>query len=122
MMSTKTLSASLDPALYQRTRKTAREDGRRQSTVVAEALSLYTGLPPDLRQLLRDLGLASTPGVAEQLAARLRGAVLELRWQLLLERIRDAMDPALRRRFETMTAEKLDALAKEAVHGTQSAG
>lgn len=120
-MSTKTLSASLDPALYRRTRKTAREDGRRQSAVVAEALSLYTGLPPDLRQLLRDLGLASTPGVAEQLAARLRGAVLELRWQLLLERIRDAMDPALRRRFETMTAEKLDGLAKEAVRGTRLA-
>ena len=120
-MSTKTLSASLDPALYQRTRKAAREEGRKQSAVVAEALSLYTGLPPDLRQLLRDLDLTSTPGVAEQLAARLRSAVLELRWQLLLERIRDAMDPALRARFEAMTAEELDSLAEEAVRSAPAA-
>ena len=120
-MSTKTLSASLDTALYQRTRKVARQEGRKQSALVAEALSLYTGLPPDLRQLLRDLGLSSSPSVAEQLAARLRSAVLELRWHRLLEQIRDAMDPAVRARFEAMTAQEQDSLAEEAVRSTRAA-
>ena len=119
-MSTKTLSASLTPALYQRTRTTAREDGRTQSSVVAEALSLYTGLPPDVRQLLRDLDLPGSPGVAVEVAARLRGAMLEVRWQKLLERIRAATDPAVHARFEALGAEEEDALAREAVRATRT--
>ena len=118
-MPTKTLSASLTPALYQRTRNTAREEGRKQSTVVAEALSLYTALPRDVRQLLRDLDLPQSPGAAAEVAARLRSAVLEVRWQKLLERIRMAMDPAARARFEAMTADQTDALAREAVRATR---
>lgn len=120
-MATKTLSASLDPALYERTRRAARQDGRKQSAVVAEALSLYTLLPTELRQLLRDLGLARSPAVAAQLAERLRGAVLELRWQLLLGRIRDTLDPAVKARLEAVSAEQLDALADEAVRSTRRA-
>jgi len=119
-MSTKTLSASLTPGLYQQTRNTAREEGRKQSTVVAEALSLYTALPLDVRQLLRDLDLPQSPGVAVEVAAGLRSAVLEVRWQKLLERIRAAMDPAVRARFEAMGAEKADALAREAVRATRT--
>lgn len=118
-MSTKTLSASLTPALYQQTRNTAREEGRKQSTVVAEALSLYTALPADVRQLLRDLDLPQSPGVAGEVAARLRGAVLEVRWRKLLERIRADMDPAARARFQTMRAAEIDALATEAVRATR---
>ena len=119
-MPTKTLSASLTPALYQQTRNTAREEGRKQSSVVAEALSLYTGLPLDVRQLLRDLDLPGSPGVAVEVAARLRSAVLEVRWQRLLERIRAATDPAVRARFEAMGAEEEDALAREAVRATRT--
>ncbi|MDO8667016.1 MAG: hypothetical protein Q7J79_10420 [Gemmatimonadales bacterium] len=119
-MPTKTLSASLTPALYQRTRNTAREEGRKQSSVVAEALSLYTGLPPDVRQLLRDLDLPGSPGVAVEVAARLRSAVLEVRWQKLLERIRAATDPAVRARFEAMGADEADALARKAVRATRT--
>ncbi len=119
MMTTKTLSASLDPALYQRTRRTAREDGRRQSAVVAEALSLYTALPADLRQLMRDLAPTETPERAAAWATRLRVAVLELRWERLLTLLRAETDPAALERLDTMTAEELDALAQEAVRATQ---
>lgn len=120
-MPTKTLSASLDPTLYQRTRRAAREEGRKQSAVVAEALSLYTALPATVRQLLRELGLSETPEIAQQLAAHLQAAVLELRWQLLLKRIRAAMSPAARRRLESMTAQERDAVAAEAVRATRPA-
>jgi hypothetical protein len=122
MMSTKTLSASLTPALYQQTRNTARDEGRKQSTVVAEALSLYTALPADVRQLLRDLDLPRSPGVATEVAARLRRAVLEVRWQQLLERIRAEMAPAARRRVEAMGAAEIGALAREAVRATRKRG
>ncbi|MEE9218136.1 MAG: hypothetical protein V3U98_03625 [Acidobacteriota bacterium] len=119
-MATKTLSASLDPKLYQRIKRTAREDGRKQSALVAEALSLYTALPADLRQLLRDLAPSQTPELAAALAARLRAAVLELRWERFLARLRSEGDPAVLERFDAMTAEELDTLAEEAVHASRS--
>ena len=119
-MSTKTLSASLTPALYKQTRDTAREEGRKQSSVVAEALSLYTALPSDVRQLLRDLDLPGTPGAAAAVAGRIRSAMLEVRWQTLLTRIRAALDPAVRERFEAMGEKEIDALASEAVRATRA--
>lgn len=119
-MSTKTLSASLSPTLYKQTQNTAREEGRKQSSVVAEALSLYTALPRDVRQMLRDLDLPDSPGAAAEVANRLRSAVIDVRWQALLERIRMAMDPAIRARFEAMSPEESDALATEAVRATRA--
>jgi len=118
-MSTKTLSASLSPSLYRQTQNAAREEGRKQSAIVAEALSLYTALPPEVRQLLRDLDLPGSPEAAGEVAARLRSAVLEVRWQRLLERIRAAMNPAARARLEAMGAQEIDALAREAVRATR---
>ena len=119
-MATKTLSASLDPALYRRTKRTAREDGRKQSAVVAEALALYTALPTELRQMLVELGLSRSPDVAKTLAAQLRGAALELRWERLMERLQREMDSDQLERFNSTTAEELDALAREAVTATRS--
>lgn len=119
-MATKTLSASLDPALYRRTQRTAREEGRKQSAVVAEALTLYTALPAELRQLLRELGVSQSPDVAKMLTTQLRGAALELRWERLMERLRSEMDSAQLERFDAATTEELDRLAKEAVTNTRS--
>ena len=119
-MTTKTLSASLDPGLYDRTKQTAREEGRKQSAVVAEALSLYTALPRDVRQLLRDLAVADTAELGPALAARLRTALLDVRWEQSLARLRAATEPAVLERFDGMTAEEIDALADEAVRATRS--
>jgi hypothetical protein len=119
MMTTKTLCASLDPALYMRTQRTAREEGRKQSAVVAEALAIYTALPTELRQLLRELGVSRSPDVATALTAQLRGAALELRWERLMERLRREMDSAQLERFDAATTEELDGLAKEAVTATR---
>ncbi len=119
-MTTKTLSASLDPGLYDRTKQTAREDGRKQSAVVAEALSLYTALPSDVRQLLRDLAVADTPELAPALATRLRAALLDFRWQQSMAQLRAATESADLQRFDAMTDEEIDALADEAVRATRS--
>ena len=119
-MPTKTLSASLTPALYKQTRDTAREEGRKQSSVVAEALSLYTALPSDVRRLLRDLDLPGSPGAAAEVATRLRSAVLEVRWQTLMTRIRAAMDATGRARFDAMGEKEMDTLATEAVRATRT--
>lgn len=120
IMTTKTLSASLDPGLYDRTQQTAREEGRKQSAVVAEALSFYTALPRDVRRLLRDLALTDTPELAAALATRLRAALLDVRWEQSIARIRAATEPAVLKRFEGMTDEEIDALADEAVRATRS--
>lgn len=120
-MATKTLSASIDPDLYRQTQATARQEGRRQSAVVAEALSLYTALPADLRKLLRDLSPGDTRAAAAALAERLQAAVLELRWERLLTQLRAETDPAVLNRFDAMTAEELDAVAEEAVRTSHAA-
>ena len=120
-MATKTLSASIDPDLYHRTQRTAQQEGRKQSAVVAEALSLYTSLPAELRKLLRDLTLGENRDVAAALAERLRAAALEVRWEQLLAQLRAETDPAVLDRFDAMTAVELDALADEAVRASRPA-
>ena len=60
MMATKTISSSLDPAIYRAAQRAAKEERRPQSSVVAEALRLYTGLPLETRQAI--LALEQTLG------------------------------------------------------------
>jgi len=105
-MATKTLSASLDPAVYRAAERAAKEERRAQSAVVAEALRLYTGLPLETRQLLvnleRQLG---EKGVASTVGGAIRAAALEARFATLAAAI-----PALE-----VTEPGIDALAERAV-------
>ena len=105
-MATKTLSASLDPAIYRATQRVAKEERRPQSAVVAEALRLYTGLPLETRQAVlaldRQLGAEAT---ASKLGAAVRTAALEAR----LEAIVAQLPPA------DLTETQIATLASEAV-------
>ncbi|OGT96838.1 MAG: hypothetical protein A3I79_04735 [Gemmatimonadetes bacterium RIFCSPLOWO2_02_FULL_71_11] len=105
-MATKTISASLDPAIYRATQRAAREERRPQSSVVAEALRLYTGLPLETRQAIlaleRNLGEEPT---TRKLGAALRAAALEAR----LEAIAAQLPPA------DLGEEEIADLAAEAV-------
>lgn len=87
-MATKTLSASLDPAIYRATQRVATEERRPQSAVVAEALRLYTGLPLETRQavlaLERQLGEEAT---ASKLGAAVRTAALEARLEAIVAQL-----------------------------------
>jgi predicted transcriptional regulator len=105
-VATKTLSASLDPAIYRATQRVAKEERRPQSAVVAEALRLYTGLPLETRQAVlaldRQLGAEAT---ASKLGAAVRTATLEAR----LEAIVAQLPPA------DLTEAQIATLAAEAV-------
>ena len=105
-MATKTLSASLDPALYRATQRVAKEERRPQSAVVAEALRLYTGLPLETRQAVlaldRQLGAEAT---ASKLGGAVRTAALESR----LEGIVAQLPPS------DLTEAQIAILASEAV-------
>jgi len=87
-VATKTLSASLDPAIYRATQRVAEEERRPQSAVVAEALRLYTGLPLETRQAVlaldRQLGPEAT---ASKLGAAVRSAVLEARLEAIVAQL-----------------------------------
>lgn len=106
-MATKTLSASLDPAIYRATQRVATEERRPQSAVVAEALRLYTGLPLETRQavlaLERQLGEEAT---ASKLGAAVRTATLEARLEAIVARLPSPAD---------LTEARIAALASEAV-------
>jgi hypothetical protein len=87
-MATKTLSASLDPAIYRAAQRAAKEERRPQSSVVAEALRLYTGLSLETRQLL--LGLEQQlgeRGVSTTVSAAIRAAALESRFEAIAARL-----------------------------------
>jgi predicted transcriptional regulator len=90
-VATKTLSASLDPAIYRATQRVAKEERRPQSAVVAEALRLYTGLPLETRQAVlaldRQLGEEAT---ASKLGAAVRTATLEARLEAIVRTLPSA--------------------------------
>lgn len=106
MMATKTISSSLDPAIYRAAQRAAKEERRPQSSIVAEALRLYTGLPLETRQAI--LALEQTLGeerTASKLGAAIRAAALEAR----LEAIASQLPPA------DLSQEEIADLATEAV-------
>jgi len=105
-VATKTLSASLDPAIYRATQRVAKEERRPQSAVVAEALRLYTGLPLETRQAVlaldRQLGAEAT---ASKLGAAVRIATLEARLEAIVAQLPTA----------ELTEAQITKLASEAV-------
>lgn len=111
-MATKTLTASVDPDLYRRAREAARAAGQAQSTVVAEALSLYVALPNDVRAALRQL----PPDAA---ANALRGALARGLWDEAVERWRAALPAATRRRLAKLSDDDLMARAIREVSRTR---
>lgn len=99
-MTTKTLTASVDPDLYRRTREAARAAGQAQSTLVAEALSIYVALPDGVRAALRRM-----PPEAAARALR-RGVAREL-WEDAVERWREALPAAERRRLAQLSDDEV---------------
>lgn len=103
-VATKTLTASVDPDLYRRAREAARAAGQAQSTVVAEALSLYIALPEDVRAVLRRL--------APEAAARLlQGTLARGLWDEAVERWRASLPAATRRELAKLSDAEIMARA-----------
>ncbi len=113
-MPTKTLTASVDPDLYRRAREAARAAGQAQSTVVAEALSLYLALPNDVRAALRRLP-------SDAAAEALRRALARGLWDDAAERWRAALPAATRRRLAKSSDDELMARAVREVSRTRRA-
>lgn len=95
-MPTKTLTASIDPDLYRRTREAARAAGQAQSTLVAEALSLYVALPDGVRAALRRLP-------PEAAAQAVRQGLARGLWDDAIECWRAALPAAERRRLAQLS-------------------
>lgn len=107
-MATKTLSASLDPAIYRAAQRAAKEERRPQSYVVAEALKLYTALPLEIRQMLVRLAGEESEGSEDltgTVSAAISTAVLAAAFDALAAKL-----PPL-----DATEAEIDALAEEAV-------
>lgn len=107
-MATKTLSASLDPAIYRAAQRAAKEERRPQSYVVAEALKLYTALPLEIRQMLVRLGGEESEGgegPTGKVSAAISTAVLAAAFDALAAKLPpiDASEP------------EIDSLAEEAL-------
>ena len=107
-MATKTLSASLDPAIYRAAQRAAKEERRPQSYVVAEALKLYTALPLEIRQMLVRLAGEEGEGgedLTGTVSAAISTAVLTAAFDALAAKLPpiDATEP------------EIDSLAEEAV-------
>jgi predicted transcriptional regulator len=111
-MATKTLTASVDPDLYRRARQAARATGQAQSTVVAEALSLYVALPTDVRAVLRGLP-------PEAAAHALRTALARGLWDDAVDRWRAALPVATRRRLAKLSDDEVMARAIREVAGAR---
>ena len=115
-MATKTLSASLDPAIYRAAQRAAKEERRPQSYVVAEALKLYTALPLETRQMLlrleHDLGGEGAERLADIVGSAIRHAVLTAAFDAVAAKLPplDATEP------------EIDALAEEAVQWARREG
>lgn len=113
-MPTRTLSASLDADLIDRTRVVAEKERRTQSAVISAALDVYTSMNTIAHQALEDTARRiGMDGVAEHLER----AILRLRWELLAEQARDEV----RERFEEMSDEEVMALVDEEVREARRA-
>lgn len=91
----KTLSASVDPEVYEQLQRTARETGRTQSAVVTSALELYASLPPAGRRAFDEIRQARGSRYHEQLLREIQRALLRSRWEILAERIDREIGDAL---------------------------
>lgn len=83
----KTLSASVDPEVYEALGEAARAGGTSKSAVVAGALRLYTSLPPASRRAFREGGPSYGPAFRQRVRREVELAVLRSRWEELADRI-----------------------------------
>lgn len=84
----KTLSASVPQAVYERAREVVRRESRKQSAVVADALRLYTALTPAARRVMEQLAGEYGSQASARLEAELSRALLRVRWEALAEETR----------------------------------
>lgn len=116
-MATKTITASVDPDLYRRTQETAHTAGQTQSTVVAEALSLYVALPDNVRAALRRLP-------SDAAAQALRHGLARGLWDDAVAQWRVALPAAERRRLTQLSDDEVmeravSEIARERTRGRQ---
>lgn len=83
----KTLSASVDPEVYEALGEAARAGGTSKSAVVSGALRLYTSLPPASRRAFREGGPSYGPAFRERVRREVELAILRSRWEELADRI-----------------------------------
>lgn len=107
-MSVKTLSASLEGELVQRTREVAERERRSQSSVVSSALDLYTALSPVAHQVLEEVSRRSD---MDEVAEQIERALLRIQWNRMAEDV----DPVLRERVAGLSDQDLMDLADAAV-------
>ncbi|MGH7587865.1 MAG: ribbon-helix-helix protein, CopG family [Gemmatimonadota bacterium] len=113
----KTLSASVDPDVYEQLRRTARESGRSQSAIITSALKLYASLPPAGRRAFDEIiQLAPASSHQEQFLRDLQRALLRSRWEMLAERIDREIGGALP---AEVSEDELTGLAEEAIRETR---
>lgn len=113
----KTLSASVDPDVYEQLRRTAQETGRSQSAVITSALKLYGSLPPAGRRAFDEI-IRQVPASShhEQFLRDVQRALFRSRWEMLAERIdREIGDALPAEASEKELAEK----AEEAIRETR---
>lgn len=91
----KTLSASVPESVYRRTRDIVRNERRRQSAVVTDALRLYSALTPAARRVMEDLTEQYAPAAVEKLRSELSRALLRARWEVLADETAQRLPPEL---------------------------
>lgn len=113
----KTLSASVDPDVYEQLRRTARETGRSQSAVVTSALKLYASLPAAGRRAFDEM-IRQVPASPhqEQFLRDVQRALLRSRWEMLAERIDREIGRVLP---AEVSEDELTGLAEEAIQETR---
>lgn len=113
----KTLSASVDPDVYEQLRRTARETGRSQSSIITSALKLYDSLPPAGRRAFDEI-IRQAPASShhEQFLRDVQRALFRSRWEMLAERIDRELGDTLP---AEASEEDLDEKAAEAIRETR---
>lgn len=108
----KTLSASVDPEVYEALEEAARTGGTSKSAVVSGALRLYTSLPPASRRALREGGQPYGPAFRERMLREVELAVLRSRWEELADRVDEGIGDGVP---SELSEEDLLAAAEDAV-------
>lgn len=100
----KTLSASVPEPVYRRAREIVRQEQRKQSAVVADALRLYAALTPAARRVMEHLAEQYGPGALGKLQAELSRALLRAQWEVLADETGRTLPPELAKlRDDTLT-------------------
>lgn len=82
-----TLSANVDDQMAQRVRTVAEKEHRSISNVVSSALTVFTGLPKEVRDTLLELQSQQDTNAVKRLAREMMAAVYRVRLETAAERI-----------------------------------